>query len=270
VPIRLDTREAGFEAAFAGLLAQKREAGARVDEAVAAIIADVAARGDAALIDYTRRFDRLELTARTLRVDAAEIAGAAASCSPDALAALRLAASRIEAYHRRQIPADTDYVDGAGVRLGARWRPIAAAGLYAPGGSAAYPSSVLMNAIPAKVAGVDRLVMAVPAPEGKLNPLVLAAAALAGIDEVYRIGGAQAIAALAHGTATIKPVDKIVGPGNAYVASAKRQVFGIVGNRSHRRAVRDSRPRRCRHQPRLESPPISSPRPSTMSRRKRS
>jgi histidinol dehydrogenase len=228
-PQRLDTCEPGFAAAFAALLAAKREASAEVDAAVAAIIAEVAAHGDDALIAYTQRFDRLALTQATLRIGADEIAAAASRCDKEALAALHLAAERIEAYHRRQLPADTDYVDAAGVRLGARWRPIGAAGLYAPGGSAAYPSSVLMNAIPAKVAGVKRLVMAVPSPEGKLNPLVLAAAALAGIDEVYRIGGAQAIAALAHGTATIAPVDKIVGPGNAYVAAAKRQVFGIVG-----------------------------------------
>src|SRR5205823_14715004 len=202
---------------------------ADVDAAVAEIIDDVAGRGDAALIEYTKRFDRVELSPATLRLSSDEIAAAAKSAPADTVAALRLAAERIESFHRRQLPDGIDYVDAEGVRLGMRWRPVAAAGLYVPGGTAAYPSSVLMNAIPAKVAGVERLVMTVPAPDGVLNPLVLAAAQLLGIDEVYRVGGAQAIAALAYGTATIAPVDKIVGPGNAYVAAAKRRVFGKVG-----------------------------------------
>jgi histidinol dehydrogenase len=229
LPLRLDAAAPGFAAAFAAFLAAKRETAADVDAVVAAIIDDVVARGDAALIDYTKRFDRLTLTAKTLRIPAVEIAAAARQCDDETLAALRLAAERIESYHRRQLPADLDYRDAAGVQLGARWRAIAAAGLYVPGGTAAYPSSVLMNAIPAKVAGVERLVMVVPTPDGVLNPLVLAAAELAGISEIYRVGGAQAVAALAHGTATIAPVDKIVGPGNAYVAAAKRRVFGMVG-----------------------------------------
>jgi histidinol dehydrogenase len=229
MPLRLDTRQPGFAAAFAGLVAAKRETEEDVDAAAAEILGAVRARGDAAVIEYTKRFDRVEVTPATMRIGAAEVAAAARSCAGETLAALRLAAERIEAYHRLQLPRDLDYVDAAGVRLGARWRPIAAVGLYVPGGTAAYPSSVLMNAIPAKVAGVERVVMAVPAPEGKLNPLVLAAAELGGVHEIYRIGGAQAIAALAYGTATITPVDKIVGPGNAYVAAAKRRVFGVVG-----------------------------------------
>jgi histidinol dehydrogenase len=227
--IRLSTRDPGFEAAFAALLAAKRETDADVDDAVAAIIDDVAARGDAALVEYTRRFDRVELTAAELRLSPAEIAATAANAPPETVAALRIAARRIEDFHRRQSPQSIDYVDTEGVRLGMRWRPLANAGLYVPGGTAAYPSSVLMNAIPAKVAGVGRLVMVVPAPDGVLNPLVMAAASLVGIDEIYRVGGAQAVAALAYGTQTIAPVDKIVGPGNAYVAAAKRRVFGRVG-----------------------------------------
>jgi histidinol dehydrogenase len=226
VAATLSTRDPGFPEAFAVLLAQKRESAADVDDVVAAIIADVARRGDAALIEYTHRFDRVALTPQTLRLSPAEREAAAPE---DAVAALRFAAERIEKFHRRQLPAQIDYVDEAGVRLGMRWGAIDAVGLYVPGGTAAYPSSVLMNAIPAKVAGVGRLVMVVPAPDGVLNPLVLAAARLAGIDEIYRIGGAQAVAALAYGTATIAPVDKIVGPGNAYVAAAKRRVFGKVG-----------------------------------------
>jgi histidinol dehydrogenase len=229
MPLRLSTRAPGFAADFAALLAAKRETEADVDAAVAAILAEVKARGDAAVIEYTRRFDRLELTPATMRVSARAIADAAKSCASETLAALRLAAERIEAYHRKQVPADLDYSDAAGVRLGWRWRALSAVGLYVPGGTAAYPSSVLMNAIPAKVACVERLVMVVPAPDGVLNPLVLAAASLAGIDEVYRIGGAQAVGALAYGTATVAAVDKIVGPGNAYVAAAKRRVFGTVG-----------------------------------------
>lgn len=229
MPLELDSRAEDFEARFTGLLAAKREAAEDVRAAVLAILAEVRARGDAALIDYTRRFDRLEVSPEGLRVAQAEIEAAAGRVEPALMEALRLAASRIEAFHRGQVPEARDYVDGAGVRLGARWTPVAAAGLYVPGGLASYPSSVLMNAIPAKVAGVGRLVMAVPTPDGVVNPLVLAAARLAGVDEVYRVGGAQAIGALAYGTATIRPVDKVVGPGNAYVAAAKREVFGAVG-----------------------------------------
>lgn len=229
MPLRLDARKPGFERAFARLLGMKREASADVEGRVAAILADVRRRGDRAVIDYTRRFDRLRLTAKTMRVGAKEIAEAARRCDRRTLAALRFAATRIEAYHRTQIPKNLDWRDKSGVRLGARWRAIAAVGLYVPGGKAAYPSSLLMTAIPAKVAGVERIAIAVPAPEGALNPLVLAAARLMGIEEVYRIGGAQAIAAFAYGTKTIPPVDKIAGPGNAYVAAAKRQLFGTVG-----------------------------------------
>ena len=229
MPLRLDTRARSFAADFTALLGAKRETAADVDAAVALILAAVKARGDAAVIECTRRFDKLDLTPATMRVPPPEIAAAAKACPTETLAALRLAAERIEAYHRRQLPQDFSYSDAAGVRLGARWRPLASAGLYVPGGTAAYPSSVLMNAIPAKVAGVERLVIVVPAPKGALNPLLLAAAELVGIDEVYRIGGAQAVGALAYGTTTIAAVDKIVGPGNAYVAAAKRQVFGTVG-----------------------------------------
>jgi len=228
-PFELSATAEGFEAAFTALLGMKREEDADVNAAVAAILAEVRKTGDAALIVYTRRFDRLTLTPATLRVAATEIDAAAAACSPATLKALALAAERITDFHRRQLPESVRYTDGAGVKLGLRWNAVAAAGLYVPGGTAAYPSSVLMNALPAKVAGVERLVMVVPTPDGKLNPLVLAAAKLAGIDEIYRVGGAQAVAALAYGTATIRPVDKIVGPGNAYVAAAKRQVFGAVG-----------------------------------------
>ena len=229
MPVRLATREPGFETAFRRLLEAKRESEADVDSVVAAIVEDIARRGDAALIDYTNRFDGVDLPVSGLRVPRREIAERAAAAPPETVAALRFAAGRIESFHRLQLPPAIDYVDALGVRLANRWRPIAAAGLYVPGGTAAYPSSVLMNAIPAKVAGVGRLVMTVPAPGGVLNPLVLAAAQLVGIDEVYRVGGAQAVAALAFGTATIAPVDKIVGPGNAYVAAAKRRVFGQVG-----------------------------------------
>jgi histidinol dehydrogenase len=229
MPFRLATSEAGFETTFQRLLETKRESAADVDAAVAAIIDDVAQRGDAALIDYTSRFDGVDLSVSSLRLARGEIAEGAAMAPPETLAALGLAAERIESFHRHQLPPAIDYVDALGVRLANRWRPISAAGLYVPGGTAAYPSSVLMNAIPAKVAGVARLVMTVPAPRGVLNPLVLAAAQLVGIDEIYRVGGAQAIAALAFGTTTIAPVDKIIGPGNAYVAAAKRRVFGRVG-----------------------------------------
>ena len=229
MPIRLDSRAPDFAQRFRALLATKREASADVENAVRAIIADVAARGDQALIELTRTFDRLDLDQAGLRVTADEIAGAHASCDRRALDALAFARDRIEAYHRRQLPKDDRFTDALGVELGSRWTAIKSVGLYVPGGTAAYPSSVLMNAVPAKVAGVPRLVMVVPAPDGKLSPLVLAAARLAGIDEIYRVGGAQAIAALAYGTETIAPVAKIVGPGNAYVAAAKRLVFGTVG-----------------------------------------
>ncbi|CAA7616207.1 histidinol dehydrogenase [Magnetospirillum sp. SS-4] len=221
--------DSGFEAAFAALIDMKRENDEDVDSLVAAILADVRKRGDAALLGYTARFDRVELTPETLRFTAAEIDEAAASCDSGLIKALHLAARRIHAFHARQLPKDYAFTDKAGVRLGLRWTPVQAAGLYVPGGTAAYPSSVLMNAIPAKAAGVGRLVMVVPTPGGRLNPLVLAAARIAGIDEIYRVGGAQAIGALAYGTETIRPVDKIVGPGNAYVAAAKRRVFGTVG-----------------------------------------
>ena len=229
MPLTLATRDPGFEAAFDRLVEAKRDAAADVDAVVAAIINDVARNGDKALLEYTRRFDRVELSDDTLRLTHREIAEGAAAAPADTVAALELAAERIENFHHRQLPTEIDYVDGLGVQLALRWRPIDAVGLYVPGGTAAYPSSVLMNAIPAKVAGVRRLVMTVPAPGGLLNPLVLAAAQMLRIDEIYRIGGAQAVAALAYGTATIAPVDKIVGPGNAYVAAAKRRVFGRVG-----------------------------------------
>jgi len=229
MPVRLDSRSADFRQRFSELLAAKREAAQDVEQAVRAIIAEVVAHGDEALVALTRKFDRVDLAAAGLRVSADELDRAATACDPAALDALALARERIEAYHRRQLPADQRYSDPLGVELGSRWTAISAAGLYVPGGTAAYPSSVLMNAVPAKVAGVPRLVMVVPAPDGRLNPLVLAAARLAGVDEVYRIGGAQAVAALAYGTKTIRPVDKIVGPGNAYVAAAKRLVFGKVG-----------------------------------------
>src|SRR5436190_7461034 len=229
MPIRLDARAADFAEKFRAFLETKREASADVEQAVRAIIADVAARGDAALIELTRKFDRVHLGAIGLRVTQAELDAAAAACDSAALDALKLARDRIETYHRRQLPKDDRFTDALGVELGHRWTAIEAVGLYVPGGTAAYPSSVLMNAVPAKVAGCPRVVMVVPAPDGKLNPLVLAAAKLAGVDEIYRIGGAQAVAALAHGTATIAPVAKIVGPGNAYVAAAKRLVFGTVG-----------------------------------------
>ncbi len=226
---RLSTSTTDFAGAFATLLAEKREAATDVSAAVATIIADVQARGDAALIDLTKRFDRFELSTSNLRVSAAEVAGAKAVVPPATLDALKHAAARIEAFHARHKPIDDRYTDAAGVTLGARWTAVDAAGLYIPGGLAAYPSSVLMNAIPARLSGVKRIVAATPAPDGKLNPLVLAALDLAGVTEIYRIGGAQAVAALAYGTKTIAPVDKIVGPGNAYVAAAKRQVFGRVG-----------------------------------------
>jgi histidinol dehydrogenase len=229
MPIRLDARAADFSQEFRAFLDTKREASADVEQAVRAIIADVAARGDAALIELTQKFDRVDPGKIGLRVTAAELDAASAACDREALDALTLARDRIEIYHRRQLPKDDRWTDPLGVELGHRWTAIEAVGLYVPGGTAAYPSSVLMNAVPAKVAGCPRVVMVVPTPDGKLNPLVLAAAKLAGVDEIYRIGGAQAVAALAYGTATIAPVAKIVGPGNAYVAAAKRLVFGRVG-----------------------------------------
>jgi histidinol dehydrogenase len=229
MPVRLDSRSADFPARFAAFLGAKREAAQDVEQVVRAIIADVRVRGDSALIELSAKFDRADLVKLGLRVSAAEIDAAAASCKAEALDALALARDRIEAYHRRQKPADERFTDPLGVELGSRWTAIEAVGLYVPGGSAAYPSSVLMNAVPAKVAGCPRIVIMVPAMDGKLAPLVLAAAKLAGVDEIYRIGGAQAVAALAYGTQSITPVAKIVGPGNAYVAAAKRVVFGQVG-----------------------------------------
>ncbi len=229
MPRRLDTREPGFEAAFAEFLTLKRETEADVNDVVADILADVRARGDAAVIEATARLDRFEATPETLAIGAGEVEAATAACDSETLNALQLAARRIGEFHGRQKPDDIDYTDTEGLRLGNRWTPVAAAGLYVPGGTAAYPSSVLMNALPARVAGVERLVMTVPTPHGEVNPLVLAAAGICGIEEIYRVGGAQAIGALAYGTETIRPVDKVVGPGNAYVAAAKRQVFGIVG-----------------------------------------
>ena len=224
--IRLDTRDADFAERFADLVDARREADSDVSRDVAAIVADVKARGDAAVADYTARFDGHTLDWRISR-EACQTALDA--LDPDLRTALELAAARIRTYHEKQRPTDSDTIDDAGVRLGARWRAVDAAGVYVPGGRAAYPSSVLMNAIPAKVAGVERLVMVTPTPGGVINPLVLAAAALAGVDEVWRIGGAQAVAALAYGTATIAPVDVITGPGNAWVAEAKRQLYGVVG-----------------------------------------
>jgi histidinol dehydrogenase len=229
MPLRLDSRAPDFAERFRAFLATKREVSADVEAAVRAIIADVAARGDRAVIELTRQFDRFDPAKAGLKVAADEIDAAVAACDRRALDALIFARDRIEAYHRRQLPVDERFTDALGVELGSRWTAIEAVGLYVPGGTAAYPSSVLMNAVPAKVAGVPRLVMAVPAPLGQLVPLVLAAAKLAGVDEIYRIGGAQAVAALAYGTETIAPVAKIVGPGNAYVAAAKRLVFGKVG-----------------------------------------
>lgn len=229
MPVFLNATDADFETAFQQLLTAKREDSPDVDDTVAEIIARVRAEGDAAVIALTEKFDRLALTAETLRISDDEVTQAAAGVPEDQRVALTLAADRIRAYHERQRPENAEWTDETGATLGWRWTPVAAAGLYVPGGLASYPSSVLMNAIPAKVAGVPRLAMVVPAPDGVLNPLVLAAAELAGVDEIYRIGGAQAVAALAYGTETIAPVDKITGPGNAFVAAAKRRVFGKVG-----------------------------------------
>jgi histidinol dehydrogenase len=227
---RLSTEDPGFAAAFAALLDEARETTARVDDAVRDILDRVRAEGDAALLELTARFDRwAPASAEALRVTEAELAAAVAACPPDLLAALDVAAARIETFHRAQLPADLTVGDAAGLTLGLRWTPLDSVGIYVPGGKAAYPSSVLMNAIPARVAGVARIAMAVPTPEGADNPLVLAAAARAGVAEIWRIGGAQAVAALAYGTGSLAAVDKIVGPGNAFVAEAKRQVFGRVG-----------------------------------------
>ena len=229
MPIRLDRSHADFDERFAKFLTAKREVSADVEAAARAIVQDVAARGDAALIEATKKFDRLALDASGLRVGAAEIDAAVGACDAATLDALKFARDRIETFHLKQLPKDERFTDASGVELGWRWSAVEAVGLYVPGGTAAYPSSVLMNAVPAKVAGVARLVMVVPAPDGRLSPLVLAAARLGGVSEIYRVGGAQAVAALAYGTATIAPVAKIVGPGNAYVAAAKRLVFGKVG-----------------------------------------
>jgi len=225
----LDTADPDFETRFSTLLGAKREDSPDVDDIVVGIIADVRARGDAAVIDLTEKFDRLVLTPDTLRFTPEEIAAECAKVSAAERDALELAAERIRAYHVRQMPDDEIWTDPDGATLGWRWTPVSAAGLYVPGGLASYPSSVLMNAVPAKVAGVGRLAITVPTPDGIVNPLVLLAAEIAGVDEIYRIGGAQAVAALAYGTETIPPVDKITGPGNAFVAAAKRRVFGKVG-----------------------------------------
>ncbi len=229
MPVRLDSSSADFAEGFAQFLAMKREVSADIESATRAIVDDVACRGDLALIEATRKFDRLDLNPGDLRVTSAEIDAAVQACDAETLDALKFARDRIEIFHRRQLPKDDRFTDALGVELGWRWSAIESVGLYVPGGTAAYPSSVLMNAVPASVAGVARVVMVVPSPDGKLNPLVLAAAQLGGVSEIYRVGGAQAVAALAYGTATIAPVAKIVGPGNAYVAAAKRLVFGKVG-----------------------------------------
>jgi len=229
MPQRLNSTAAGFETAFQALIGAKREVSEDVNQSVAEILSAVAAHGDAALLDYTARFDRLVLSPSRLAFGVAEIDAALAACDRTALDALELAAARIEAYHRRQMPQDDLYTDEIGIQLGHRWTALGAVGMYVPGGTASYPSSVLMNAIPARVAGVPRRVMVMPTPDGNFNPLTLAAARLAGVHEIYRIGGAQAVGALAYGTASIAPVDKITGPGNAWVAAAKRQIFGAVG-----------------------------------------
>lgn len=229
MPMRLESSAAGFEASFKELLAQKREVSADVDNAVRDIITGVRTRGDEALIELSQKFDNVDLSKLGIRVSVAEVDAAVAQCSAETLAALEFARDRIQEHHARQLPSDDRYRDASGVELGHRWTAVESVGLYVPGGLASYPSSVLMNAVPAKVAGVPRIVMVVPSPRGELNPLVLAAARLAGVEEIYRIGGAQAVAALAYGTQSIAPVVKIVGPGNAWVAAAKRQVFGTVG-----------------------------------------
>lgn len=229
MPVRLKQTDADFEEAFSALLATKREASPEVDQSVREIVADVRARGDAALIDLTRKFDKADLESLGIAVTSKDVKAAHAAADPQAVEALRFAHDRIASHHRRQMPKDDRYVDAIGAELGSRWTAVESVGLYVPGGLASYPSSVLMNAVPARVAGVERLAMVVPASAGTINPLVLVAADIAGITEIYRVGGAQAVAALAYGTQTIKPVTKIVGPGNAYVAAAKRHVFGHVG-----------------------------------------
>ena len=229
MPLRLDASAPGFEKDFSAFLARNRDADENVDRVVAEIIADVRARGDAAVVEYTRKFDRTDTDAAGLRISDADCRAAAAQVPAAQREALEFAAKRIETFHRELLPKDVDFTDYTGTRLGARYRPIDAVGVYVPGGTAAYPSSVLMNIVPAKVAGVKRIAMVVPTPGGVLNPLVMLAAEIAGVDEIWRIGGAQAVAALAYGTQIDPPVDKITGPGNAYVAAAKRQVFGQVG-----------------------------------------
>ena len=229
MPKRLDAEDPGFDGEFTAFLGEKRETTADVNSAVTRILLDVQERGDDAVCDATALFDRFPITPETMAFSSSEISAARAGCSSDTLDALELAAERIRCFHEKQLPEGFDETDAAGLRLGYRWTAVTAAGLYVPGGTAAYPSSVLMNAIPAKVAGVERLVMVVPTPDGVVNPLVLAAAEVAKVDTIFRIGGAQAIGALAYGTKTINPVDKIVGPGNAFVAEAKRQVYGTVG-----------------------------------------
>ena len=229
MPMALDMQAADFEERFASLVAAKRETSADVDLTVADIIDDVRHRGDVALAELSLRFERIEIGRIGLKIAAADIEAAIGACEKTALEALKLAHARVMDFHLRQKPADLFFTDPLGVKLGWRWRPIDSVGLYVPGGAATYPSSVIMNAVPATVAGCRRLAMVMPTPDGQINPLVLAAARIAGVDEIYRVGGAQAIAALAYGTETIPPVDKIVGPGNAYVAAAKRRVFGVVG-----------------------------------------
>ena len=229
MPVFLNATDPNFEVEFQTLLSAKREDSPDVDQVVADIIADVRARGDEALLEYTERFDRLTLTQETLRLSDDEITAEIQKVAPQDRTALKLAAARIRAYHAEQMPQDAWWKDASGAELGWRWTAVSAAGLYVPGGLATYPSSVLMNAIPAKVAGVERLAITVPTPDGAINPLVILAARIAGVDEIYRIGGAQAIAALAYGTLSVAPVDKITGPGNAFVAAAKRRVFGKVG-----------------------------------------
>lgn len=228
-PLALDSSAPDFDRRFSDFLGRNRDVDENVDRVAGEIVSDVRARGDAALVDYTRKFDWPDLDAAKLRITDAERTAAAALAPPTQREALSFAASRIEAFHRASMPSDIDFTDATGTRLGARYRPVDAAGVYVPGGLAAYPSSVLMNIVPAKVAGVRRIVMVVPTPGGVVNPLVMLAAEIAGADEIWRIGGAQAVAALAYGTESIRPVDKITGPGNAYVAAAKRRVFGQVG-----------------------------------------
>jgi histidinol dehydrogenase len=228
-PERLDASAPGFEREFSAFLGRNRDTDENVDRIAADIVADVRARGDAALVEYTRKFDKVDTDAAGLRISDAERQAAAAKVAAAQREALAFAAQRIETFHRASLPKDVDFTDATGTRLGARYRPLESVGVYVPGGTAAYPSSVLMNIVPAKVAGVSRIVMVVPTPGGVVNPLVMLAAEIAGADEIWRIGGAQAVAALAYGTQSIKPVDKITGPGNAYVAAAKRRVFGQVG-----------------------------------------